>query len=426
MKGLDFEAVEVALRQRVFEVAARMVERKFNEDHSDERGPVVCTCGKTMRFCGRRRKQIETVFGLMELERAYFHCARCERGVCPRDRVLGVEGTFLSPAVTRMVGVVGAMVSFKEGSDLLRDLAGLEVEAKQVERTTEALGREIAWDERHYIEPAVAVEIPPTLYLGVDGTGIPMRKEELAGRSGKQADGSAKTREVKLCTIWSAESRDKEGRPTRDDGSISYSAAIEGAASLDTDTAPSEFAERAMREATRRGFDRAKRRAFLGDGAKWIWNLADEHFPDAIQIVDFYHAKERLSTVAKAIYGETSKLAKRWAEKRHDELERGDLEAVIQALKRHGKTSKEARKCVAYLRRNKSRMRYDEFWAQGLCTSTAVTESGCKTAIGARLKRGGMHWTVSGANAIIALRCAKLSRRFENFWERRTKGNAAR
>jgi len=93
-------------------------------------------------------------------------------------------------------------VSFAESSELMKDLAGVDVDAKQVERTAEALGREIARDERTVVEP----EPPqaPTKYLGMDGTGIPVRKEEVEGRKGKQPDGSAETREVKLCTVWSA------------------------------------------------------------------------------------------------------------------------------------------------------------------------------------------------------------------------------
>ena len=118
----------------------------------------------------------------------------------------------------------------------------------------------------------------------MDGTGVPVRKEELVDRPGKQPDGSAKTREVKLVTIWSAEGRDKKGTPVRDLGSISYSAAIESAAHKDTDLTPSAFAARVEREATRRGFDRAARQTVLGDGARWIWNLTDEHFPYAVQL----------------------------------------------------------------------------------------------------------------------------------------------
>src|SRR2546426_695746 len=126
---------------------------------------------------------------------------------------------------------------------------------------------------------------PQTLYLGMDGTGIPLRAEELAGRIGKQPDGSAKTGEVKLCTIWSAEARDEEGTPIRDAGSVTYSAALESASALDTAAARAPFAQRVWREAARRRFCQAPRRVVLGDGAPWIWNIADEQFPDATQIV---------------------------------------------------------------------------------------------------------------------------------------------
>jgi hypothetical protein len=246
-----------------------------------------------------------------------------------------------------------------------------------------------------------------------------MRKSELVDRPGKQADGSAKTREVKLCTVWSAEGRDKEGVPVRDEGSVTYSAAIESAATRDTDRTLSPFAQRVMREATRRGFEQAKRQVVLGDGAAWIWNLAGEQFPEAIQIVDRFHAKEHLSDVAKAIFPGDSNRAKEWAGHRHDDLDEGRMDELLAALEAHTSSCDEARKCRDYFTENRHRMRYPEFHAQGLCTSTGVVEAGCKVAIGTRLKRAGMHWTVRGANAIIALRCAKLSGRFEDFWERR-------
>jgi hypothetical protein len=313
----------------------------------------------------------------------------------------------------RMTGLAAAMVSFEEASSLLADLAGVTVNAKQVERTAEALGREMAEDERSHVEPER--DVASTLYLGVDGTGIPVRKSELTGRKGKQPDGTAKTREVKLCTVWSAESRDKEGHPIRDQGSVTYSAAIESAASHDE--AP--FAKRVLREATRRGFDRATRQVVLGDGARWIWNLANTYFPGAIEIVDRFHAKERLSEAAKAIYGTGSELGTQWAKARHEELDEGRLDELIRMLNIHTSSCDEARKCRDYVRENRHRMRYPEFHAQGLCTSTGVVEAGCKLAIGTRLKRAGMHWSVEGADAIIALRCTILSGRLEDFWERR-------
>jgi hypothetical protein len=365
------------------------------------------------------------VLGPLTLERAYYHCAACDAGFCPRDHALGLVDTSLSPGVLRMVGRVGAMVSFEEGHALLHELAGVDVPTTQVERAAEALGREIAEDERRVVEPPVDEPVAPTLYLGMDGTGVPVRRAEVVDRPGKQPDGSAKTREVKLVTVWSAEARDPDGTPVRDEGSISYSAAIESAAHKDTDDAPSAFAARVAREATRRGFDRAARRAVLGDGATWIWNLADEYFPDAVQIVDRDHAKQHLSDVGKAVYGATSDLARAWARERHDELDAGDLDAVLRALRTHATANDEARKCVDYVERNRERMRYPEFRAAGLCTSTGVVEAGCKVAIGTRCKRAGMHWTVAGADAIIALRCCTLSGRFEDFWARRSTARAA-
>jgi hypothetical protein len=423
---LDFEALEVAVRQQVLQLAGKAVEQRCNADLSDEvSARVRCSCGSEARYAGRRSKQVESVLGPLRLERAYYHCSSCGHGYCPRDTHLSMENTSLSPALTRMVGTVGAMVSFQEGSELLTELAGVAVDAKQVERTAEALGKEIAEDERHYTEPLDTLPLPQTLYLGMDGTGIPLRAEELVGRIGKQSDRSAKTGEVKLCTIWSAESLDAEGTPIRDEGSVSYSAALESAWAADIAAERSPFAQRVGREALRRRFDQALRQVVLGDGAPWIWNIAEDQFPEAVQIVDRFHAKQHLSELGKALYGLTTTRAFQWADRRKEELDTGKFQALLTAIRRQVPRSEDARRCLHYFQTNRERMRYPEFHAQGLCTSTGVVEAGCKVAIGTRLKRAGMHWTVPGSNAIIALRCSKLSGRFQDFWERRKETKAA-
>jgi len=376
------------------------------------------------RYVGRREKTFTTVLGSLTLSRAYYYCEDDGEGFCPRDKALGLEGASLSPGVLRMVGFVGGSVSFEEGSELLKELAGVGVSSKAVERAAEVLGREIAQDEIQIIDADTEDDLPETLYTGMDGTGIPMRAEALTGRKGKQADGSSKTREVKLCTVWSAEGRDENGTPVRDEGSVSYTAAIESAAETQ-DGSPSDFATRVLRETSRRRFDHAIRRVILGDGAAWIWNLADTHFPGAIQIVDRFHVKEHLSNVAKIIWGGSNEYATAWAKIRHEELDNEDLKNLFLALEIHAKAVPEARQCLDYLKHNRHRIRYKTFHAAGLCTSTGVVEAGCKHTIGTRLKRPGMHWTESGANSIIALRCSRLSGRFESFWERRNLKNAA-
>ena len=140
---------------------------------------------------------------------------------------------------------------------------------------------------------------------------------------------------------------------------------------------PSEFAARVEREATRRGFERAARQAVLGDGAIWIWNLTDEHFPDAVQIVDRFHAKQHLSDVSKSIYGAGTDLAQQWASERHDELDAGDIDDILDALRLHSPQDDEARKCIDYVERNQERMRsYPKFRADGFTLLTAERSAG--------------------------------------------------
>ena len=414
----DFEAVEMAARRQALRLAARALEQQLNADTSDHAGAELpCPCGGSAQYHGRHQKTFESVLGPLHLHRAYYHCEPCQSGFCPRDRALGLESFSLTPGVLRMTASAAALVSFAESSGLLHELAGVEVSGKQVERAAEALGAEIAVDEHQQVEKLG--EVASTMYLGMDGTGVPMRAPEVADRAGKQADGSAKTREAKIVTLWTAEARDKEGKPMRDPGSVTYSAAIESAATLDTSPKLSDFAERVLREATRRGFPEAPRQVVLGDGSTWIWNTATELFPQATQILDRFHAKEHLSKVGKAIYGESTEGAP-WIQARYDELDEGRLKSLVQALHGHAGQYKEARECTHYIWNNRRRMRYPKFHKKGFCTSTGVVEAGCKVVIGTRLKRAGMHWTVKGANTIIALRCSKLSGRFEDFWERRS------
>lgn len=413
----------MAARRQALRLAAHALAQRLNVDTSDHAGPELpCSCGGQAQYRGRHEKTFESVLGPLHLQRAYYYCAQCESGFCPRDRALRMELFSLTPGVLRMTGSAAALVSFAESSALLSELAGVKVTVKQVERAAEALGGEIAADEHACVERMG--DVAPTMYLGMDGTGVPMRACEVEGRAGKQPDGSAKTREAKVITMWTAESRDAEGKPMRDPGSVTYSAAIESAATSDASPDRSDLAERVLRETTRRGFTEAARSVVLGDGSAWIWNTTRELFPQAIQILDRYHAKEALHRAAQAIFGTTPE-GKSWAEQRCTELDEGRLRDIVHQLRPHADACSEASKCALYIVRNRARMRYPKFRAQGLCTSTGVLEAGCKVVIGTRLKRSGMRWTVQGANAIIALRCSKLSGRFEDFWERRRDRPAA-
>ena len=160
----------------------------------------------------------------------------------------------------------------------------------------------------------------------------------------------------------------------------------------------------------------------LGDGAAWIWNLTGEQFPEAIEIVDLYHAQEKIWDASKALHAGDPPRVQPWAEAGCEALAEGRLDDLLSIL-RSGAQCEDVRQCADYVERNRERMQYADFRAQGLTVGSGVVEAGCKTTIGTRLKRAGMHWTVDGANAIIALRCCYLSGRFEDFWERRSEGD---
>ena len=423
LDGIDLETLETALKQRALLFAARHLESRLNADHSDNLGPSIpCGCGATARYVDRRAKVITTVLGDITLQRAYYHCAACGRGFAPRGGALELDQSGLSPGVTRMAAMVGAMTSFAEGALLMHELAGLEVNAKAVERTAKRIGQEVAHDE----ETLVTEQLPPSavMYTGVDGTGIPMRRAELAGRAGKQPDGSAKTREVKECVVWTANHLDAAGHPERDEGSESYSAAIESSQwnVSQPDETPA-FVARVQRELTRRGFFLANLQVFIGDGARWIWNLAAMIAPQALQIVDLYHAKEHLSVLAGVIFAPGTDLAQKWAADRHQELENSQLDDVLTAIAQFtsmpGEKGLRARQEHAYFLTNRDRMDYARFRAMGLAVGSGIVEAGCRVVVGQRFKRSGMFWSEDGANHLLALRSAMLSHRFDTFWSRR-------
>ncbi len=419
---VDLEAVEMLVRDSMHRAGAAALERLLSMS-SEQPEPVACSCGHSAQHHGKRGKQILTAVGSVRFERNYYVCPHCHEGYSPRDRELDVEGVSYSPGVRRMMAVVGSEASFDRGREQLEFLAGIEVTAKAVERQAEAIGADIEAREQAEIQRAKQLELPhvcgpakPVFYIEMDGTGIPVVKGETEGRAGKTVGEPARTREVKLGCVFTQTATDKEGRPIREEASTSYVAAIETAEA---------FGLRLYTEAWRRGWDRAQKKVVIGDGAVWIWNLADQHFAGAIQIVDLYHARQHLWELSSKLFPHDEKARKRWMARCLNRLERGRIETVVKILNQILPINTELAKIVAneaeYFARNCERMRYPAFRAQGLFIGSGVVEAACKTVIGSRLKCSGMFWTLRGANAVIALRCCRLSRRFEDYWATRAR-----
>ena len=419
--SLDFEAVEQATRDTLHQAGAGLLATLLNEDELYETRQG-CACGGSARYAGKRSKKLVTMLGEVVVERPYYHCGRCGEGFAPRDRELDVDATQYSPGVRRMTALVGSETSFDRGRALLDELAGVELTAKAVERESEAIGADIAAREQTEIALAVQLELPaiaadeiPVLYIEMDGTGVPTTSAATAGRQGKDC-AAARTREVKLGCVFTQTCRDEQGRPVREQDSTSYTGAIEDAAA---------FGRRIWSEAWRRGWSRARQKVVIGDGASWIWNLAHEYFPGAIEIVDLYHAREHLWELAAKLFAQDEKRRRGWARRMQKKLDAGRIEPLVETLRRCETDDAELQHLLAlgadYFQRNAERMRYREFRRQGLFVGSGVIEAGCRTVVASRMKRSGMFWSVRGANAITALRCARLSNRFDDYWDNRAK-----
>ena len=382
---------------------------------------LACPCGGTAVYQELRSKTILTAVGPVALVRAYYLCPACHNGQLPADVELDIQNSELSPGVRRMLAGVGADAPFDHGREQMQLLAGLEVTTKAVERTAEAIGADIAVGEQQAMSRAMQLDLPipvgppiPVLYVELDGTGVPVVRRETEGRQGKIDGQPAHTRETKLGCVFTQTTVDEKGRPVRDEASTTYTGAIETA---------ELFARRIYAEAWQRGWSRALRKVVLGDGAEWIWNLAQQCFPGAVQIVDLYHARQHLWDLARKLFPGNEAGQKRWLLALLDKLESGKIEELVAELRSlpaaMPEIDEKVRLEAEYFHKNSNRMRYPEFRRQGLFVGSGVIEAGCKTVIGSRLKLSGMFWTVRGANAIIALRCNRLSGRFEDYWEAR-------
>jgi hypothetical protein len=327
----------------------------------------------------------------------------------------------MSPGLRKMTARAAAAVPFAAAARLVAELAGVTLTGRRAGRRAEADGNAAAAKieaEAAAIAAGAVAPLPPAgpapdkLYIAIDGTGVPMVPAETEGRAGKGEDGKARTREVKMCCLFTQASTSQDGYPVRDPGSSSYLATL---------AAAPEFGILMAAEARRRGAGHVRQLTILGDGAVWIWNLAAAHFPEATQIVDLYHAREHLHELANLAARLLGTGKGDWLAARLAELDNGDIGALLAAgrdLRFLGSLATERDKALHYFDTNAHRMRYAWYRSLGLFVGSGNVEAGCKSVIGQRLKLSGMRWTETGATGILTLRCQQASSRWEEIWQR--------
>jgi len=414
--GVAVQELEVLVRTAIYKPANALVE--YLLQGAAHRIDAAYPPKPGQLYKGRQTIEVQGIFGRFKLSRDYYYHAGKNEGHYPADAALGLEVGY-TPALAKLLCLEGAdQATYLQAERHLEQTGGIQVSARQIQRVVQRVGSAAqAWQER----PAQPVKCDaPILYVSGDGTGLPMRSEELAGRRGKQPDGSAKTHQAYMGCVFTQHRVDEEGHPVRDWESTTY---VSSLARID------EFGPCLRQEALRRGLGSVDQVVLLIDGASGLEHMGRDNFKEAVQIVDFYHAVEHAGSVLAALLGKDHPDYKarqtRWAKR----LLKDKVEVLIKETRQAcaGKPQAAAvEKELGYFERNISRMQYGSFRAKGYFIGSGVVEAGCKTVIGGRCKHSGMFWSEPGAENILALRCIQSSRRLEEFWKHRLNTHAAR
>jgi hypothetical protein len=382
-----------AVGNRVMQAWLEGQDAKYPERHK------ACECGGQAEYVRRREGMVITLQGRVGYRRAYYMCGDCQRGHSPLDRRLGFKAGQMSEEVIKQAGLVGIQDAFGAAQQTLAELTLLELSPSSIHKASLTMGERVVADEERLkersrgldsqLEHRRAEHKPTRLYGSLDGFMVPLE------------DG---WHEMKGGMWWST--------VERKDGTL---AARE--MSYYVDLLPAEaFADLVWATGFERLADQAQELIFVADGADWIWRIVERHYPQAIQIVDWYHACQYLAQVAEAAFPDPQQRAL-WLEHTRTALWEGRLDDVLAACQSQVKSTRPddpAQKAVTYYTNNRQRMAYPTYRAKGYMIGSGSMESGCKQIGSERLKIAGARWTADGARKLAKARAAYLSGQWHN------------
>lgn len=440
----DLEHLEEQVVKTSQQMGRRLLEGSLDSRLREQR-PVARregSCGHRQRLVAERPKQLLTLVGPVSFVRPYYQCldvaaaeGSCTHGEAPDDALWGVQERRTTSGVQREISYLCGRLTFEEAAESLCRHVPLGMSARQALSLMRPLGEALLRAEDRQVE-SVQTQAKQArsaggeqrqskqierLYIEVDGVfarlrrgSVPMEHEE------RQRKGDV-YREIKAGAVFRAERGPKRSElvpgvyvDTPEPDSLRYVARR---------TAKGGFDWLLYQLAEQGGLSQAQQVVVIGDGAPWIWNLAAEHFPGAVQIVDLYHAKEHVWDVAHAVFGTGSTQASVWASHACSLLEEGDTEALVSAIKalppippQPGQARSIPERAVDYFSSNAQRMRYPLFRAQGMHLGSGIAEAACKTIVSTRAKRAGMRWTPEGIDALLPVRTAVLNGAYDSLW----------
>lgn len=372
-----------------------------------------CSCGEEAEYVRRREGVIITLLGRVNFRRAYYLCPHCHHGQYGLDQRLGYQTGCLTPEVTSTAGRIGAEIPFERARDLLEELTGVSLSENSVRDATQEVGAEVVAQEEESSAESRDAEVllahdrlppeekPDRLYGSVDGIKVPVDGE---------------WRELKV-GCWHLEEHSARDSPAESDKETRATEISYYCDFLEAE----RFGYLTWATGCQRLADQAKELVFVADGAAWIWKLVQTHFPQAIQIVDWYHAVEYIAPIAKAAFGEEGPESQAWQDRVRTDLWEGRFDRVLSSFEElldHPTAGEAARKAWNYYTNNRKRMRYAEFRTKGLRIGSGTVESGCKQIGTQRLKVAGARWSLEGARTTAKARAALLSNQWASITAR--------
>ena len=403
--------MEQMMRELVKEAAglgiAQAIERG---EERYARKEVVCGCGEKARFVSKREAVLWTVFGKVSYKRRYYLCAECHQGQCPLDQKYGIVPGQVTQALSSLLGVLGVEVAFEEASQLAERFLLFRVSDNTVRKQTEGYGNAQAQAEKEWIEKAEDEKSLQArerslechsgrIYASIDGAHVPLQHE---------------WRELKtLC--WYAVEKTGMSHHRQPVGEQNHLHAKDMKYYCDIAEAE-QFGRLLWATGIQNTVDTYDEIVFVSDGAAWIWRLVEKYFPQAVQIVDWYHASQYLTPIAEVAFGTDTSQAKEWLTQARTDLWEGRIQEVIQECRtflRHAHARPFAEKTITYYTNNEKRMDYARFRQHGYLIGSGTIESACKQIAAARLKCSGARWTLAGVIATGKARAVWLSKTWD-------------
>lgn len=386
------------IKEKMLNVGANILEHWISEtfDNKLENKNLI---DKNIKYKGLIEKTYLSSLGEIKIDRAYYYDNKNKKGYFPIENKYSFLKNFCLPDMKEIICFTSCLNPFDLTQDILKKLSGIRVSTSQIQKVTKQIGSKLVDQEEHEIKDPpkyiTSKKKIDKLVISMDGAMIRTYND---------------WKEVKSGVIYEL----KKESESLSSINKSYISKIEDCHS---------FRKRLKEEARRRHYLDANTLVVIGDGARWIWDLAEKEFPFSIQIVDWYHAKQHLYKIINLLFNnKKDNKSEKMLDKCKDLLYGGEIEKFVKTIKDKIQENNlidrlddlmSIKTEINYFIRNKKRMQYEYFKANDLPIGSGIIEATCKQLVQLRLKRNGMKWKKKGAHCVLKLRCMYLSKRWD-------------